>query len=114
MKNIFDHIEQIKRKPHHIRKRTAFTIATAGTAFVALAWIAGSVSMGTFAIKESTFAASTGEQEQITTGSGNINQNIAGAAAALQDENIPAHIEIIDTSSSTTLQKRAEQTIIPF
>ena len=114
MKTIFDHIEYIKGKPHHIRKRVAFTIATIGTASVALIWAAGNISMGAFAIQGSTFADSTGQGTPVTAVTGNANQSIAGAAAALQDENVPAHIEIIDTSSSTRSGKQAEQTIIPF
>ena len=114
MKNIFDHIERVKGKPHHIRKRIAFTAAAAGTTIVALVWLVGSLSLGTFAIKENSFSDSTGQESVIAAGSDNGSPNLAGAAAALPNVNAPAHIEIIDAASSTSGQKKTERTIIPF
>jgi len=118
MKNIFEHIEKIKEKPHRIRKQIAFSAAVVGATCVALVWIIGSVSTGAFAIHGSTFADSVkqGAELQNTAGnSGSGTAGIAGAAAAISDSNAPAHIEIIDTSSSTARSgKQAEQTIIPF
>jgi len=113
MKTIFEHIEHVKEKPHHIRKRIAFTATAVSAAIIAFVWLVGNISTGAFAIQGSTFADSAG-QGTITTGTGETDQNIAGAAAALQDNNAPAHIEIVDTSSSTRREKQAEQTIIPF
>ena len=113
MKTIFEHIEHIKGKPHHIRKRVAFAAAAVGAACVALVWFVGSISMNSFAIQGSTFADSA-KQGTITTGAGNAGQNVAGAAAALESESAPAHIEIIDTSSSTHPEKTSERSIIPF
>jgi len=114
MKTIFEHIEYAKSKPHHIRKRIAFTAAAIGTGLVALVWFFGTLSSGAFALRGSTFAESAGE-EQATTGTENGSQNVAGAAAALGSAaNAPAHIEIIDNASSTAPEKQTEQTVIPF
>ncbi len=118
MKNIFEHIEKIREKPHHIRKQIVFSSAVVGAVAIALIWIIGSVSTGAFAIRESSFAdiGAQGAELQNTTGnSGSGTAGIAGAAAAISDPSAPAHIEIIDTSPpSASSSKQAEQTIIPF
>ena len=116
MKTLTQHIEHVKGKPHHIRKRVAFTIAASTTALIALVWLVGSISLGVFAIKGSTFADSTGEGGTITTSSTQTNTSgLAGAAAATASNgSVPAHIEIVDTTPVPANQKKAEQTIIPF
>ena len=117
MKTVFQHIEHAKGKPHHIKKRIVFASAGVGTALVALIWVAGSLSSGSFAIKGSTFADSSNPEPVVTVGSnttGNVGSGVAGAASAISDPKAPAHIEIVDTSSSTPPKKSAEQTTIPF
>lgn len=118
MKTVFDHIEHVRGKPHHVRKRVAFTLAAAGAGVVGLVWLVGSVSFGLFAIQESSFAESTGQGGALATTGENGSSNLAGAAAALpasqNSANAPAHIEIVDTTPSTSGQGKAEQTIIPF
>lgn len=114
MKTIFDHIEQIKKKPHHVRKRIAYGAATAGTALVAFVWFVGALRTGTFAIQGSSFTESTGQGSVVATGGTRGSQNLAGAGAAATLSSAPAHIEIIDTASSTQGAKRVEQTVIPF
>lgn len=118
MKTIPQHIEHIKGKPHHVRKRIAFGVATCGAALIALVWLAGSLGTGAFAIRGATFAESTGAESTVTVAAENGSRpaisGIAGVAAALQDAGAPAHIEIIDTASSTRTTKQAERTTIPF
>ncbi|MFA6278485.1 MAG: hypothetical protein WCS97_00110 [Candidatus Paceibacterota bacterium] len=118
MKTIFEHIEYAKGKPHHIRKRIVFGVAGIGTSLIALVWFVGTLSSGKFAIQGSTFAESTSQEPAITTDTGSNSHpavgGIAGAAAALQDGDVPAHIEIVDTSPSKLPVKQAEQTILPF
>ena len=114
MKTIFEHIEFVKGKPHHIRKRFAFATTAACTALIALVWAVGNISTGTFAIQGSNFAESAGSPSAEVVDDGASSTGLAGAAAALGGEQAPAHIEIVDTSSSTRPVKKAEQTIIPF
>ena len=114
MKTIFEHIEHVKGKPHHIRKRIAFTAAVSVTAVVALVWLVGSISFGAFAIAGTSFADSAGQSPVLTTDGTGGNSNLAGAAAALPSTSGPARIEIIDAASTTAGQKKAEQTVIPF
>lgn len=114
MKTVFDHIDLVKEKPHHIRKRVAFSVAGAGTALIALVWLVGSASLGKFAIAGSSFADSVGQEGVIVTNSdGTSKRNLAGAAASLESLAAP-HIEIVDTATSSSKKVKAEQTIIPF
>ena len=114
MKTIFDHIEHAKSKPHHIRKRIALTATAIGTALVAVVWFVSTLSSGAFALQGSTFAESTGEESATVTGGNANTEGVAGAAAAIPDAKAPAHIEIIDSSTSTSGGNQAEQTVIPF
>jgi len=119
MKTIFEHIEHVKGKPHHIRKKVAFTAAIVVTALIALVWFVGSLSLGAFALEGSSFADAT-EQGSFTVESGSEAglpskaglPATAGVAAALEGEDAPARIEIVDTAPPK--QKKAEPTTIPF
>ncbi|MFA5744786.1 MAG: hypothetical protein WC887_01070 [Candidatus Paceibacterota bacterium] len=114
MKTLFEHIENAKGKPHHIRKRIAFATATGMSALIAFVWFAGSLATGSFAVRDTSFADAGVQGNIEATSNGNVSDNLAGAAAALQNKNAPAHIEIVDTASSTRSAKKAEQTTIPF
>ncbi len=118
MKTIFDHIEHIKSKPHHVRNRIAFSAASIGTGLVALVWLVSALGTNAFAIQESSFAKSVGQESVVATDSGNgnnpVNSAVAGASAALSNASGRAHIEIIDTTSSTRKAAQPEQTTIPF
>lgn len=114
MKTIFEHIEHIQGKPHHVRKQIAFGTAAAAATLVGLVWLAGSLSLGTFAIKGSSFAESTGQTSVIATDHSTDTANIAGAAAVLPSDSAPARIEIVNATSSAPEQSNAGQTTIPF
>ncbi|MEK7554206.1 MAG: hypothetical protein AAB517_02450 [Patescibacteria group bacterium] len=115
MKTVSQHIEHIKSKPHHVRKRVAFGAAFAGTAFIALVWLVSSVGTGAFALKNTSFADSIGQGNSVVTEESSNTSAVAGASAGLEtNKDMPARIEIIDTASSTRQSKKAEQTTIPF
>lgn len=122
MKTIFDHIEQVKGKPHYVRKRVAFTAAACGSALIALVWLVGNVSRGTFAIQGTSFADSRGTASVVATDSDSdsnsdsnrVSDSLAGVASAVPAKDAPAHIEIVDATSSPSVKKQTEQTIIPF
>lgn len=114
---MFEHIEQVKGKPHHIRNQIAFGMAGVCTAVIALVWLAASIGTGVFALKDTSFAQSTGKEVPSTVSGDAANAQFAGvgaASAALQKASVPAHIEIIDSASSAASLKKVEQTIIPF
>ncbi len=117
MKSVFEHVEYVKSQPHHVRKRVVFGIAGGVTGLIALVWLVGNLSMGLFAIQGSNFAdAMAGGSGAVTTSGGSDTSALAGAAAALSSdgENVPAYIQIVDTTPKATTTKKAEQTIIPF
>ncbi|OGG48522.1 hypothetical protein A2678_03440 [Candidatus Kaiserbacteria bacterium RIFCSPHIGHO2_01_FULL_53_31] len=119
MKTLFDHLENIKGKPRHVRKRIAFGSAIGGTSLVALVWLVASLSAGAFAIQGSSFATSAGQGSLQVAGASNMNsgadKNLAGAAAALtNDSSLPARIEIVNVASSSPVQGESERTILPF
>lgn len=113
MKNIFEHIEHIKNKPHHTRKSVAFGIAALGTALIAIAWLAINLASNNFAIQGSSFADSVAQSPIETVDGSGGSKNVAGAAAAVSDA-APAHIEIIDAQPSVKKLAPIEQTTIPF
>lgn len=115
MKTVFEHIEYVQGKPHHVRRRVAFAAAAGVSGLVALVWLAGSFTTGAFAIQGSNFAMSTGQQNVVATTSDAVTQGLAGvsAAAVFQNTNAPAHIEIVDTPAARAV-KQPEQTTIPF
>ena len=115
MKTVFEHIEHIKGKPHHIRKNIAFATAMGGTALIAFVWLVGNVSAGTFALKPTSFADIVNQKGTVEiVGPENGPENLAGAAAALDSKDTTPRIQIVDTASSTRPVKKAEQTTIPF
>ena len=118
MKTIFDHIEHVKGMPRHIRERVAFASAALITALIAFVWVAGSLSSGAFAIHSGSFTDIAGQGGAAATATGDTSgsQSLAGAGAAAAlgtDAPVPAHIEIVDATSSTP-KVQAEQTTIPF
>src|ERR1700690_527702 len=101
MKTVSEHLTHLKGKPHHIRKRVAFATAAGVAACIALVWLIGNLSLGTFAIAGSSFADSTAQSPVVTTsGSDSGDSGLAGVAAALPSASAPAHIEIVDAPSS--------------
>ena len=114
MKTVFEHIEHVKKQPHHVRRGVAFSAAALCTALVALVWLTGSLWSGTFALRSSSFAESAGQSSAPAPAYNSGESGLAGAAVALPSADAPAHIEIVDAASSTSGQKKAEPTIIPF
>jgi len=114
MKSLSAHIAHAKQQPHHIRKNIAFVTAGVGTVLIALVWFTGSLVSGTFSIRESNFAESVGQGQTVEHTSVQTPTGIAGAAAALPTDETPAHIQIVDTASSTSPVRQVEQTTIPF
>lgn len=116
MKTLSHHIAHVRRQPHHVRKRVAFSVAGVVTSLIGLVWLVGNLSFGTFMIAGSSFADA--EQGGVTTDTTDTSGNslLAGAAAAAPatvDTSVP-RIQIIDTGSSITSQKKVDPTIIPF
>lgn len=123
MKNVHDHIrghiEYVKGQPRHIREKVALAAAASCTALIALVWLAGSLSAGTFAIKSQPFSDGSELVATPAGSGGERNNGLAGAAAALpggeqEVKDTSAHIEIVDATPPAREEEKAEQTIIPF
>jgi hypothetical protein len=114
MKNVFEHIEHVKGKPHHVRRRVAVAGATVGSAMIALVWLVSSVMTGAFAIEGSTFALSTGQEGAFATTSASGTEGLAGAAAAVSGSSGKARIEIVDTTPPPVPSKQSDKTMLPF
>ena len=115
MKAVFEHIERMKEKPHHVRKQVAFSVAALMSACIAFLWLVASTMTGAFAITGSSFADSTNQTtELVTTDANGTPQGLAGAAAAYDDDEGPARIEIVDTTAPKAPAKPTDQTILPF
>jgi hypothetical protein len=114
MKTISDHIRHVHSKPHHVRRKVAFTAATTTTALVAAVWLIGSLAGGSFALPDTSFADAAGQTEGVIVVNESGDAQVAGAAAApaVRDEDAPAHIEIVDVTPAAS--PKAEQTTIPF
>ena len=113
MKTIFEHIDTIKDKPHHVRERVAFGVAGGVTAVVALVWFFAVVQTGTFAIAHSNFAESTGGGKASVAAVAPSEQGgfgIAGAAAAVPTTcAVPVHIEVVDQAKAPEAKRRSNQ-----
>ncbi len=115
LNKILGHIEYLKTQPHETRRKVAFGAAAAGSGFIALVWLAGSLATGAFALKGNPDVANAGQEAVITvTPDGTPVAGLAGAAAALQEPDAPAHIEIVDTTPKKEEVKQPEKTILPF
>ena len=111
---ITEHIERAKAQPHHVKKRITFGVAGAAAGLVAVAWLGVSLSTGAFAIHPSNFAAATEGATSPDATAGMSASQLAGVAAAAQGSqaSAPAHIEIVD--ASTTPATTTQPTVIPF
>ena len=107
------HIENVKGKPHHVRKQVAFTSAAGIALFIGLVWFAYSAQTGVFAIKGSSFADATKATDPTyVDAQGGSNDGLAGAAAAVQDDSGAVRLNVVDKTPPKPVQM--EQTTIPF
>lgn len=117
MRTIVERIEDLRARPHQVRKQVALTSAGGIAVVIGLIWFGVSLGSGAYAIHGSNFAEATGaEASPNAAPSAPQTSQIAGAAAALDTADAgPAHIVIVDASSSSAAPSTsAEQTTIPF
>lgn len=109
MQVLFDSIEHVKTKPHHVRRQVAFVVAGGVAGLIGLVWLVGSLSMGTFALKPNSFA-DVGTQPGVY--SDISSSQVAGVAAANASDEQEDAIVVVDAPKPSS--KGAEQTVIPF
>jgi hypothetical protein len=118
MTTLTEHFEIVRQKPEHVRKQIAIGTAATITVLIALVWVSSSIMTGSFGLKGIGFAG-VGAAGAQTASAGNGSSGLVGAAAAAfgSTGGGPAHIEIIDTGKSSTVnanKQQPEATILPF
>ena len=114
MKSLLDHVEHLKKKPHHIRRKVAVAVAGGISGGIALIWLVASLASGSFAVPNTSFADLYTQRPTVATTSPGDTSGLAGAAASVDAQKAPAPIEIVDTSSNASSSDTPEQTTIPF
>lgn len=119
MKTAAQHIEYIRSKPHHVRKRIVFVASSVITGFIAFIWIVTGLVTDSFAVKQSSFADATGGSDTgVAVVQVNANrQGLAavGAAVIPQSTNsAPAQIEVVNSVPVVSPIDQSNKTVIPF
>ncbi|OGG71707.1 hypothetical protein A3E65_01040 [Candidatus Kaiserbacteria bacterium RIFCSPHIGHO2_12_FULL_56_13] len=113
------HLEFVRQKPEPVRRQIALGVAALLTAVIALVWFGISLATGSFALSSPPFAGAGGDIAESEAGGAETGfANLFGVAAAVVtggDES-PAHIEIVETKTSSTLDDTTalESTVLPF
>lgn len=112
--SLLDHLEHLRAKPEHIRKRIAFFTASGVTLAVALLW------MVSFTMSDTLALDSQGVPTNLSTVNEGTRQDFStllGAANAFQSavEEGPG-VEVVETNASSTIEEQTpeERTVIPF
>jgi hypothetical protein len=113
-----DHIERLRAKPEHIRKRIAIGTSVGVTAVVALVWLTTLVTSGTLALNLVSPGGNIAEG-----GSGNVQGAVAetqtnfsqllGAVGAISSSSTDPNLIIVDQAPTTT-PANSNPTVIPF
>lgn len=128
---IFDHVERLRTKPEHIRRRIAVGTATGITAVVAAGWMLAVVFSGSLAIAPSTVGTGDGTLASAPGTSqiaGGVTQtksafdSLLGAVGFANASSAPATITVVNASTSTPSTSDdpeaqptgGDQTVIPF
>ena len=117
MRTLFQHIDRVRERPHHVRRRIAFGTAGVAAGAVALVWLGTSLATGAFQIQGSDFAQATGaEPADTTSGNGSDTSGVAAAAAASLDTNAPAHLEVVPAAPKASVRSATAPgpAVLPF
>ncbi len=115
-----DHIENLRAKPEHVRRRIALGASGGITGIVVVVWAVALATSGSFALTSGTLAS--GEPapniKNAFSETGSSFSNLLGAAgAALGATSTPPSLNIVETNTSSTLDTGAADTnatVIPF
>lgn len=112
--SLLDHLEHLRAKPEHIRRRIALFSATGVTLVVFTAWLIS------FTVSDTLALDSQGVPANISTVSEGTKEDFSallGAANAFQSavEEGPG-VEVVETNASSTLEAETtdQRTVIPF
>lgn len=122
---IIQHVERLREKPEHVRHAIAMGVAFVFTGLVAVTWMTAMATSGTLALKPSTETgegAGTGDAatEAVAQSASAFSSLMGAAGAALGATSTEAALRVIETRTSSTLDKQAKpandtyKTVIPF
>ncbi len=109
---VFDHIERLRGKPHHVRKQIAYGGAFAISAVIGILWFGVSLASGSFALHPTSFAEATAGRATVAETGGGGEGVLAGAAASLSGAAPAPAIEVVDVAPAPA--PAPEATVIPF
>ena len=109
---MFDYLQKLRSKPEHVREQIAFGTAGVIAALIFVAWLAAFVAQGGLAFTPPGIAPTSLPAEN--SQSANVLSGFLGASAANKTSEKQGGIEVVETRVSSTLEKEAEPSSIPF
>ena len=119
MAAVSEHLERLRAKPHHERRRIALGSSLAITALVAVGWVGGLASSPSLALKDRE-DGDLGMQGALTDTRGSFSELVGAAGAAFGATSTPAQVTVVDTKARSTLDapranhNDTRETVIPF
>ena len=120
MAAIFEHLERLRAKPHHVRRQIALGTSVAVTALVAVGWLGALASSPKFALNPETAGDGVDMQSAVTETRSNFSELVGAAGAAFGATSSPAQVIVVDTKTRSTLDvprdnyNDTRETVIPF
>ncbi|HEX5774828.1 MAG TPA: hypothetical protein VFY28_02615 [Candidatus Paceibacterota bacterium] len=106
MANLSEHLERVRSKPHHERRRIAFVASALITGTVALGWMGALASSNTLAIAAP--GEGTGMHADLASTKTNFSELLGAAGAAIGATSSPAAVVVVDGATYSTLDERQE------
>jgi len=117
MRTVSEHLDRVRERPHHVRRRIAFGTAGLLAGAIGLLWLGTSLATGAFAIQGAGFADATSGGIEVAPKGAPANQGLAGAAGAPSAGDTSAtQVEVVPSSDAPirSPSSGASSTIIPF
>lgn len=106
MARITEHLDTLRAKPHHVRRRIALGSSVAITTLVVVGWIGAMASSDRFALTPIE-TPTDGTEAAFANSATNFSQ-LMGAAGAALGASSTSTVEVVDTQTRTTLPKDPE------
>ena len=108
---MFDYLQKLRAKPEHVRERIAFGTAGVIAALIFVAWLAAFVAQGGLAFTPPGIVEPSSSE---STQSASALSGFLGASALNKAPEKSGGIEVVETRVSSTIEKEAEPSSIPF
>jgi hypothetical protein len=122
---MFEHLERLRNKPHHVRRNIALGSAGALTALLAVGWLTATIAGGSLALQPVPLdptGATAAIASSVSDTSSSFSQLLGavGAATGISGSSTAPQLQIVDGAQSSTLAAKvststaSSQTVIPF